>query len=71
MKHKACLLTVFLLDITVVEELGGLIFDSLHKVFLKSIFVQSNTCRSIELCKDVVYSFKELRNLQVQYSFFR
>jgi hypothetical protein len=49
----------FLLNVSVVQLLGGAVVDSLHKSFQEMVFILGNTSRPVEFGEDVVYGFKE------------
>jgi hypothetical protein len=56
---RGMLLTVFLLNVSVVQILGGVVVDSLHKGFQEVVFILRNTSRTVEFGEDVIYGFKE------------
>jgi hypothetical protein len=62
------MLLVILLDVTVVEKLGGMVVDFLHEGFKESVFINRETCWLVELLKDIIDCFKELSYLGVRYS---
>jgi hypothetical protein len=65
------MLLIILLDVTVVEKLGGAVVDFLHESFQEIVFIPSNMSGTIEFSEDVVNGFKEWWNLQIWYSFLR
>jgi hypothetical protein len=53
------LLTVFLLNVSVIQILGGAVIDSLHESFQEVVFILRDTSRMVKFGEDVVNSFKE------------
>jgi hypothetical protein len=53
------MLSTVLLNILIVEKLGGAVIDFLHESFQEVVFIPSDTSGTIEFSEDVVNSFKE------------
>jgi hypothetical protein len=53
------MLSIVLLDVMVVEKLGGAVVDFLHESFQEVVFIPSDTSGIIEFSEDVINSFKE------------
>jgi hypothetical protein len=53
------ILLIILLDVTVVEKLGGAVVDFLHESFQEVVFIPSDTSGTIKFSEDFVNSFKE------------
>jgi hypothetical protein len=53
------MLLIILLDVMVVEKLGGAVIDFLHESFQEVVVILSDTRRTVKFGEDVVNSFKE------------
>jgi hypothetical protein len=53
------MLLIVLLDVTVIEKLGGAVVDFLLESFQEVVFISSDMRRTVKFGKDVVNSFKE------------
>jgi hypothetical protein len=53
------MLSTVLLNVSVVEKLGGAVVDFLHESFQEVVFIPSDTSGTIEFSEDIINSFKE------------